>query len=82
MEQVFLGMATGQLVLLAGSEQRVGLIAGWDTPFSWLQGVVSWQGSAEVCGTCTCTTPWCHNLYRARAAWTEAILRRGGCEKC
>lgn len=52
MEQVSLGMARGQLVLLARSEHRAGVLAGWDTPFPGYSWAVKrhqvWPAGTEV----------------------------------
>lgn len=92
MEQVSLGMATGQLVLLARSEHRAGVLAGWDTPFpgySWaVERHQMWPAGREVCGTVhECHNDWLQSqphgattFRKHMLQWTEAILRRGGCE--
>lgn len=93
MEQVSLGMAMGHLVLLAGSGHRAGVLAGWDTPFpgyswaverhkAWPAGRGVHRGLVPVHECHSDLAAWCHILQRAHAAWTEAILRRGGCENC
>lgn len=48
MGQVSLGMATGQLMLLAGSEHRAELLEGWDTPFPGY----SWAVKRHKAGEC------------------------------
>lgn len=77
MRQVSLGMAVGQLLLLAGSKHKAGVFAGWDTPFpgySWaVKRHKAWPAGREV-QRCVVPAHECHNDLAAKPTlWCHSL---------